>query len=304
MSSNEFYSEFLAKEVIPGLMLGGISDLDFMLNWKPDVLVPLDHLPASVWASGFRGEILYYPIGDLDILPGDVLDRLVTDVVDRLHSGKRVAMFCIGGHGRTGYAAACVLFRYGAADDPVGFLRDHYSPAAVETYQQAQAVARFISDTLGNSRMDKDAIVRVWFGAARDAANKAIGMLDDPPAPNTPARAKTDILFRHFLRKGLELCVVQGEGVVRGEAAGICDDIYSELIEDAMAGIWSEEETMDIVSFLELCSESSSGIPVFTELLRRAANTDVSEYQVSSMISAADHELERFMAERKALRDC
>ena len=59
-----FESEYIANEVIPRLMLGGINELDFMLRWKPDVLVPLDRLPGSVWETGFRGEILYYPITD------------------------------------------------------------------------------------------------------------------------------------------------------------------------------------------------------------------------------------------------
>ena len=61
------------KEIIPGLILGGLRDLNDILKAKPDVLFPLDRLPGTVWDNGFRGEIVYYPITDMDVLPDDVL---------------------------------------------------------------------------------------------------------------------------------------------------------------------------------------------------------------------------------------
>ena len=129
-------------EVCRGLSLGGIADLDAMLEMKPDALAPLDRLPGRVWQTGFRGEILYYPITDGDILPDDVLDALVAAIVGGIRAGKRVAVFCLGGHGRTGYVAACALFLLGVAD-PMPFLWKRYSPSAVETELQEAAVARF-----------------------------------------------------------------------------------------------------------------------------------------------------------------
>ena len=129
-------------EIVPGLILGGISDLDAMLAMGPDVLLPLDRLPGSVWQTGFRGEILYCPITDRGVLPDDVLDRLAGAIVDRVRAGKRVALFCLGGHGRTGYAAACALFLLGVAE-PMPFLWNRYSPSAVETDVQEAAVLRF-----------------------------------------------------------------------------------------------------------------------------------------------------------------
>lgn len=137
-----FARQYQAKEIVPGLMLGGIRDLQFMLDWKPDVLVPLDHLPGTIWETGFRGEILYCPITDYSVLPADVLDNLVDAVTDRLCAGKKVAMFCIGGHGRTGYVAACILFRFGK-ENPIAFLRQNYSESAVETDEQEEEVGCF-----------------------------------------------------------------------------------------------------------------------------------------------------------------
>lgn len=132
----------MAKEIHPGFILGGHRELDVMLRMQPDVLVPLAQLSAKVWDTGFRGEILYCPIRDFDILPEDVLDRLVEQILERLNAGKRVALFCIGGHGRTGYVAACVLARLGVSK-PIEFLRAHYSTRAVETGEQEEAVLRY-----------------------------------------------------------------------------------------------------------------------------------------------------------------
>ncbi len=132
-----------AMEIVPGLILGGLRDMSAILGASPDVLIPLDRLAGSVWKSGFRGEILYYPITDMGVLPDDVLDILVDAILTRLQAGKRVAVFCAGGHGRTGYVASCVLHRLGQ-EDPIGFLRRNYSPSAVETDAQGEAVFRFI----------------------------------------------------------------------------------------------------------------------------------------------------------------
>ena len=129
-------------EIVPGLILGGIDDLDAMLDMRPDVLVPLDRLPGRVWQTGFRGEILYYPITDREVLPDDVLDELVAAVLERIREGKRVALFCFGGYGRTGYVAACALFMLGVTN-PMRFLWCNYSASAVETDMQMAAVERF-----------------------------------------------------------------------------------------------------------------------------------------------------------------
>ncbi len=132
----------MPREVIPGLILGGINSLDDMLEMKPDTLVPLDRLPGRVWQTGFRGEILYYPITDREVLPDDVLDQLVGQIVKRIRGGKKVALFCVGGHGRTGYVAACALFALDIPE-PMPFLWKNYSPSAVETDVQVAAVNRF-----------------------------------------------------------------------------------------------------------------------------------------------------------------
>ncbi len=139
----DFYEAQQPVEIVSGLILGSLRALNAMLEMKPDVLFPLDRLPGWVWDTDFRGEIVYYPIMDYCALPDDVLEQLVAAVLDRLQAGKRVAIFCIGGHGRTGYVAACVLHQLGK-ENPVAFLKQNYSPLAVESEEQELAIERFL----------------------------------------------------------------------------------------------------------------------------------------------------------------
>ena len=96
----------------------------------------------NIWNTGFRGEILYYPIEDYGVLPDEILERLVEEIIAWLDAGKRVGLFCAGGHGRTGYVAACVLIRQGV-EKPISYLRERYCRHAVESQKQWEAILRF-----------------------------------------------------------------------------------------------------------------------------------------------------------------
>ena len=126
-------------EIVPGLLIGNVTDAAEMVRRNVDTLVPLAFLDGNIWRTGFRGEILYYPVTDMDVLPEDVLHDLVEKICSRLEAGKKVGMFCAGGHGRTGYVAACILARLGIKN-PIGYLHRNYSPKAVESDRQANAV--------------------------------------------------------------------------------------------------------------------------------------------------------------------
>ena len=127
------------NEIIPGLLVGCADDAEQMVKRGADVLVPLAYLDGSIWNTRFRGEILYYPINDMGILPDDVLRVLVDSICSRLDEGKKVGVFCSAGHGRTGYVAACVLARRGIRD-PIGYLRRNYSAKAIESEKQINEV--------------------------------------------------------------------------------------------------------------------------------------------------------------------
>lgn len=132
-------------EIIPNLLIGSYTERKDMILLGVDVLVPLDFLDGDVWSMGFRGEILYYPIEDYGILPIDVATTLVGKIRAYLAEGKRVGLFCIGGHGRTGYVAALVLGAIGY-EDPIAHLRTEYCKKAIETQEQIKGIATFLGD--------------------------------------------------------------------------------------------------------------------------------------------------------------
>lgn len=130
-------------EVYHNLYLGSYRESMQMPKMGVDVLVPLYDLDSSIWETGFRGEILYFPIADYGILPRDVLDVVVCKIMARLADNKKVGIFCMAGHGRTGYIAACVLGKLGI-DDPVQYIRDKYCTEAIESNKQVEAIAAYL----------------------------------------------------------------------------------------------------------------------------------------------------------------
>lgn len=133
----------LATEIIPNFWIGNYSQRLEMLDC--DILVPLDYLDGAIWELGFKGEILYYPIPDYGVLPPDIAIRLAKTIVDKINYGQSVGMFCMGGHGRTGYIAAIVLGLMGIKD-PIKYLREHYCPLAVETREQINQIAQILNN--------------------------------------------------------------------------------------------------------------------------------------------------------------
>ena len=72
------------------------------------------------------------------------LRRSLADVLARARSGEAVEIGCLGGHGRTGTALACLAVLAGTPpDDAVAWVRATYCEKAVETDAQEQLVADF-----------------------------------------------------------------------------------------------------------------------------------------------------------------
>lgn len=109
-----------------------------------DVLVPLDSLQGDIWDWGFTGKICYYPILDFEDLPEDILARIVAEILENLEQGKLVGLFCLGGHGRTGYIAACVLGLLGI-EDPIEYIRTNYCSKAIESNSQIRGISKFLN---------------------------------------------------------------------------------------------------------------------------------------------------------------
>jgi hypothetical protein len=72
-------------------------------------------------------------------VPGDpaLVRTMLRSVLDRARTGERVEVGCLGGHGRTGTALACLAVLTGyPACDAVAWVRASYCQEAVETAGQ------------------------------------------------------------------------------------------------------------------------------------------------------------------------
>jgi hypothetical protein len=79
-------------------------------------------------------------------VPADIagLRASLVDLLDRARAGDRVEVGCLGGHGRTGTALACLAVLTGTpAGDAAGWVRAHYCPEAIETDAQREFVEAF-----------------------------------------------------------------------------------------------------------------------------------------------------------------
>ncbi len=83
------------------------------------------------------------PIVDQGVPTLETMRELVTWVCERMDSGDDVVLHCMGGLGRSGTVAACVLTHLGmGAEDAISAVRDARGPRAVESADQV----RFVSD--------------------------------------------------------------------------------------------------------------------------------------------------------------
>lgn len=132
-------------EILPHLFVGKEGDLTKEFVSKIDVLVPLNDLRGKIWDMGYRNDIMYLPVSDYDVLPIDVEKHYVKKISDLVKDGKNVAIFCLGGHGRTGYIASLVMHEMEVVD-PIGLLRSNYCEKAVESSNQVDAIATYCED--------------------------------------------------------------------------------------------------------------------------------------------------------------
>lgn len=94
------------------------------------------------WAPPWPCEHVGWPDFGLPDDPAELLDAL-REFLDRAHEGRVVELGCLGGHGRTGTALACLVVLCGhRADDAVRWVRINYCPQAIETAEQENFVAR------------------------------------------------------------------------------------------------------------------------------------------------------------------
>lgn len=103
----------------------------------PDYGLYLDARWQPPWNHGY----IDWPDFGVPVNTDAAIGALST-VLRRARSGERVEVGCIGGHGRTGTALACLAVLSGyPARDAVAWVRSSYCAKAVETPEQEAFVA-------------------------------------------------------------------------------------------------------------------------------------------------------------------
>ena len=147
--------------------------------------------------------------------------------------------------------------------------------------------------------MNTETVKREWFGAVRSAADSAGEELKKRSALTPLQAVKLDILLRQYLCDDLAEHIMDGENFSAGKAKELQKDIYSELIEDAIAGIWSETENMEITMFLYECTKGVESESLFSTRLEEILPMDDSKEIILAMMVGMDKDIKDFTDKRR-----
>lgn len=156
--------------------------------------------------------------------------------------------------------------------------------------------------------MDREGILRDWFGAVRAAAEAGAKELPEELCLSPLQERKLQILLRQDLTDLLFLCMRRLEDLSSDASDSIFDQMYSELMEDAVAGIWNESENLELLRFLKACSEGIGAPDDFCDYFRRILADGNAHYPAEPdelalrVKEKADKHLNAFLEERKQRR--
>lgn len=110
--------------------------------YRPDPLPTFGLYLDQRWAPPWDHAHLRWV--DFGVPDATELRVALDDLLERARRGERVEVGCLGGHGRTGTALACLAVLTGTpAEEAVAWVRAVYCEKAVETDEQREFVAAF-----------------------------------------------------------------------------------------------------------------------------------------------------------------
>lgn len=135
----------------------GNGSLPLHLGWRGagmTILItggPFDNFPGTKEAFGVcvraeyapKDKNVHLPIRDFEVPASSTeTERALIRAFAAAISGDPVYVGCMGGWGRTGLFLA-LMAKVAGVPDPVGYVRKHYTPKAVETKDQQAYVDKF-----------------------------------------------------------------------------------------------------------------------------------------------------------------
>ncbi|MGQ0680392.1 MAG: protein-tyrosine phosphatase family protein [Actinomycetota bacterium] len=134
------------KTQAPRTGLPSPPDIGLYLDsvWASDALIVSSGLACPVSHAGEPGLIIF-PWRDWSV-PEDpaLLRKVLLWLLDEIQKGKMVEIGCIGGHGRTGTALACLLVLQGVpGKKAIRRVRRDYCELAIESQRQLELIKSF-----------------------------------------------------------------------------------------------------------------------------------------------------------------
>ena len=104
-----------------------------------DLVIPLE--PDFRCFLGQEVNIMWCPWRDMSEPPKGFEDMLPERVIPALSAGKKILVYCIGSHGRTGtFIASLIALLEPETPDPIAAVRERHCAKSVETLSQADFV--------------------------------------------------------------------------------------------------------------------------------------------------------------------
>jgi atypical dual specificity phosphatase len=120
------------------------SDFERLSEAHVDTLISLTHSgPPEMLIEVSGLEHYRFPIHDMSVPTFSVMDRIVETIRREVSSGRRVAVHCGAGLGRTGLVLACYLVRIGLDPDTAIQEVRQARPGSIETMEQETFVHRY-----------------------------------------------------------------------------------------------------------------------------------------------------------------